>query len=499
MTEADSYRVEMSFFTTMSNYSEKYEAVVGLEVHAQLLTKSKLFCGDDASFGALPNTHVSPIVLAHPGTLPKLNKEAIALAVRMGLACHCEIERKNYFARKHYFYPDLPKGYQLSQHTTPVCKGGFVKIKTAEGERNVQLNRIHMEEDAGKSMHDQNDLYSVVDYNRAGVPLIEIVSEPDLHSGDEAAAYLTEIRKLVRTLNVCDGNMEEGSLRCDANISIRLKGDPKLGTKVEIKNLNSIRFLKKAIDHEVMRMIDMKEKGETILQQTRGFNPDTETTFAIRTKEDADDYRYMADPDLPPFVITDEFIADIQASLPELSKQKKERFMQQYALPVYDAALLTEEKELADYFEATAALTSSYKQIANWLLGPVKSVLNEEGKEINQLTLTPQQLAAVIQLVEEGKVSHTMAVQKLFPAMLQTTTANAGELAQQLNLLQERNEDALQQLIEEVLNNMPQKVAEYKKGKKGLIGLFVGEVMKKSNGKADPKLLNQLVTEKLAN
>ncbi len=482
----------------MSNYSDKYEAVIGLEVHAQLLTKSKLFCGDDASFGAEPNMHVSPITLAHPGTLPKLNKEAIELAVRMGLACNCEIERKNYFARKHYFYPDLPKGYQLSQHTTPICVGGFVKIKTADGEKNVQLNRIHMEEDAGKSMHDQHDLYSVVDYNRAGVPLIEIVTEPDLHSGDEAAAYFTEIRKLVRTLNVCDGNMDEGSLRCDANISIRLKGDPKLGTKVEIKNLNSIRFLKKAIDFEVMRMIEMKDKGENVIQQTRGFNPETETTFAIRTKEDADDYRYMADPDLPPFIITDDFIAGIKAALPELSEQKKQRFINQYTLPEYDAALLTEDKETADYFEETAKHTTSFKQIANWLLGPVKSVMNEEGIEINELQLTPAALASIIQLVEEGKVSHTIAVQKLFPAMLKSSHVSAAELAQQMNLLQERNEDALQLLIDEVLSAMPDKVTEYKKGKKGLIGLFVGEVMKKSKGKADPKLLNQLVTEKLS-
>lgn len=482
----------------MSNYSDKYEAVIGLEVHAQLLTKSKLFCGDDASFGAEPNMHVSPITLAHPGTLPKLNKEAIELAVRMGLACNCEIERKNYFARKHYFYPDLPKGYQLSQHTTPICVGGFVKIKTANGEKNVQLNRIHMEEDAGKSMHDQHDLYSVVDYNRAGVPLIEIVTEPDLHSGDEAAAYFTEIRKLVRTLNVCDGNMDEGSLRCDANISIRLKGDPKLGTKVEIKNLNSIRFLKKAIDFEVMRMIEIKDKGENVIQQTRGFNPETETTFAIRTKEDADDYRYMADPDLPPFIITDDFIAGIKAALPELSEQKKQRFISQYALPEYDAALLTDDKETADYFEEAAKHTTSFKQIANWLLGPVKSVMNEEGIEMSELQLTPAALASIIQLVEEGKVSHTIAAQKLFPAMLKNTNISAMELAQQLNLLQERNEDALQVLIDEVLSAMPDKVTEYKKGKKGLIGLFVGEVMKKSKGKADPKLLNQLVTEKLS-
>jgi len=483
----------------MSNYSDKYEAVVGLEVHAQLLTKSKLFCGDEASFGAEPNRHISPITLAHPGTLPKMNKEAIELAVRMGLACNCEIEQKNYFARKHYFYPDLPKGYQLSQHTTPVCKGGFVKIKSVDGERNIQLNRIHLEEDAGKSMHDQHELYSVVDYNRAGVPLIEIVTEPDLHSGDEAAAYLTEIRKLVRTLNVCDGNMDEGSLRCDANISIRLKGDPKLGTKVEIKNLNSIRFLKKAVDYEVMRMIEMKDKGEAIVQQTRGFNPDEETTFPIRTKEDADDYRYMVDPDLPPFVITDEFVQKVKSSLPEMSDQKKRRFMQQYNLPEYDAVLLSEEKDLADYFEVTATHTTAFKQIANWLLGPVKSVMNEDGVEMNQLAIKPNQLAEIIQLVEEGKLSHTMASQKLFPVMLKQPGQSALQLAQALNLLQERNEDALQQLIDEVLNSMPDKVTEYKKGKKGLIGLFVGEVMKKSKGKADPKMLNQLVTEKLSN
>lgn len=482
----------------MSGYSDKYEAVIGLEVHAQLLTKSKLFSADDASFGAEPNTHISPITLAHPGTLPKLNSEAIELAVRMGLACNCEIEETNYFARKHYFYPDLPKGYQLTQHTTPVCKGGFVKIKTAAGERNVQLNRIHMEEDAGKSMHDQYDEYSNVDYNRAGVTLIEIVTEPDLQNGDEAAAYLTELRKLVRTLHVCDGNMDEGSMRCDANISIRLKGDPQLGTKVEVKNLNSIRYLKKAIDYEVMRMIEMKEKGEPILQQTRSFNADDETTFSIRTKEEANDYRYFADPDLPPFVITKEFIENVRKQLPELPEERKQRLMSQYQLPEYDAALISDDKELSDYFESTAKHTSSFKQISNWLIGPVKSYLNDTSITIDQLTLQPLSLAALIGLVEEGKVSHTAASQKLFPALVSTPGADPLQLAQQLNLIQERNEDALSALIEEVLNSMPGKVEEYKKGKKGLIGLFVGEVMKKSKGKADPKLLNQLVTEKLS-
>lgn len=478
-------------------YSEKYEAVIGLEVHAQLLTRSKLFSADDAGFGGAPNTHVSPVTLAHPGTLPKLNKEAIELAVRIGLACHCEIETTNYFARKHYFYPDLPKGYQLSQHTTPVCKGGYVTIKTAAGERNIQLNRIHMEEDAGKSMHDQYEAYSVVDCNRAGVPLVEIVTEPDLHNGDEAAAYVTELRKMVRTLGVCDGNMEEGSMRCDANISVRLKGETKLGTKVEVKNLNSIRFLKKAIDFEVMRLIELHEKGEPVVQQTRSFNAEDETTFAIRTKEDANDYRYFADPDLPPFVITEDFIAKVRASLPEMPAQRKERLKTQYQLPEYDAALLAEDKVWSDYFEATAKHISSFKQIANWLLGPVKSYLNDQEFELEQVSLKHEQLAELIAIVAEGKVSHTMAVQKLFPAMI-GTDQTALQLAQQLNLLQERNEDALTQLIEDVLGSMPEKVTEYKKGKKGLIGLFVGEVMKKSKGKADPKLLNQLVTEKLS-
>lgn len=482
----------------MPVYSDKYEAVIGLEVHAQLLTKSKLFSADDASFGGDPNTHISPITLAHPGTLPKLNKEAIELAVRMGLACNCEIEEVNYFARKHYFYPDLPKGYQLTQHTTPVCKGGFVKIKTDAGERNIQLNRIHMEEDAGKSMHDQYDDYSGVDYNRAGVPLIEIVTEPDLHSGDEAAAYLTEIRKLVRTLNVCDGNMEEGSLRCDANISIRLIGDRQLGTKVEIKNLNSIKFLKKAIDYEVMRMIELKEKGEPILQQTRSFNAGDETTFAIRTKEEANDYRYFADPDLPPFVITEEFIKNIRLTLPELPEERKQRLIKEFALPEYDAALISGSKEWSSYFEATAKHTSAFKQIANWMLGPLKSWLNERSKELEQVPIEPVQLAGLIVLVEDGKVSYTTAAQKLFPALLEQPKQTALQLAQQLNLMQESNEDALTSLIDEVLNEMPAKVQEYKKGKKGLLGLFVGEVMKKSKGKADPRLLNQLVTDKLS-
>lgn len=479
----------------MKGYSEKYEAVVGLEVHAQLATESKLFAADATAFGASPNTQISPITLAHPGSLPKMNKNAIELAIKMGLALDCEIEEVNLFARKHYFYPDLPKGYQLSQHTTPICKGGVVKINTASGSKSVRLNRIHIEEDAGKSIHDRYDEYTAIDYNRAGVPLIEIVSEPDMHSGEEAAAYLSAIRQLVRALGVCDGNMEEGSLRCDANISIRLKGEKTLGTKVEVKNLNSIRFLRKAIDHEVLRMIELKEKGEAILQQTRSFDASSETTFSIRTKEDADDYRYFADPDLPPFVVTEEMIESIRKRLPELPEQKKERLIREYALTEYDALQLTEDETISTYFESAAALSSSYKTIANWVIGPVRTTFLETNS--TELKISPAALINLIQLIENGTISHTAAVQQLFPALLQNPDQDPTQLASEMNLVQERDTDTLQQIIDEVLTAYAEKVAEYKKGKKGLIGLFTGEVMKKSGGKADPKMVQQLLVEAL--
>src|SRR5215218_3583364 len=294
----------------------EYEIVVGLEVHAQLLTRTKLFCGDTTDFGKEPNTQVSAISLGHPGTLPMLNKEAITLAVKLGLACHCRIVQQNYFARKNYFYPDLPKGYQISQHTTPICRNGFLEVSVGKENKTIRINRIHMEEDAGKSMHDQNSEFSNLDFNRAGMPLLEIVTEPDIRSAEEAFAYVTALRKLVRHLNVCDGNMEQGSLRCDVNISVRKKGDDKLGTKVEIKNLNSIRFIKKAIEYETKRLIHLHQQGKTILQQTRGLKEEDFTTYAIRTKEDEDDYRYFAEPDLPPFFITDDMIEAIRLQMP---------------------------------------------------------------------------------------------------------------------------------------------------------------------------------------
>ena len=485
----------------MADYSA-YEIVVGLEVHAQLLTKSKLFCGDSIAFGADPNTHISPITLGHPGTLPKMNKKAIEFAVKMGLACHCEIEQHNYFARKNYFYPDLPKGYQVSQHTTPICKNGFVKIKTdssasAEGQKIIRLNRIHLEEDAGKSLHDVDEANTCIDYNRAGTALIEIVSEPDLRGGDEAFAYLTEVRKLVRYLEICDGNMEEGSLRCDANISVRKKGETKLGTRVEVKNLNSIRNVKKAIETEAKRLIDMVEKGETIIQQTRSFDANNGTTFAIRDKEDADDYRYFAEPDLTPFHLQPEFIERMRQSIPALPEERIKKYTTVLQLSTYDAAVITEEKSLSDYFENIICHTVNYKAAANWILGPVKSWLNENGKKIEEFPLSAHHLASLIALIDSGKVNFSVASTKLFNELIKNLAKTPEQIAIEQNLIQQSDVPAIGLIIDGVLVKFADKVVEYKKGKKGLLALFVGEVIKQSKGKADPKVTNELLLKKL--
>ena len=475
----------------------KYEAVIGLEVHAQLSTKSKLFCGDSASFGGEPNTHISAITMGHPGTLPKTNKKAVEYAIKMGLACNCNIERFNYFARKNYFYPDLPKGYQVSQHTTPICKGGHVTIRTSQGEKKVQLNRIHMEEDAGKSIHDLDPDYTCVDLNRAGVPLIEIVTEPDMSTAEEAFQYVTEVRKLVRWIGVCDGNMEEGSLRCDANVSIRLKGETSLGVKVEVKNLNSIRNVKKAIEFEIERMIDMAERGEKITQQTRSFDADTDTTFSIRDKEEANDYRYFPEPDLTPFYLTERYIDNIKSSLGILPEELLSGLQHDFALSAYDAKQLCEEKAEADFFLETAKHTTHYKAIANWILGPVKQYLNEHHGAFTNLALSPQTLAALIMLVDDGKVNFSTASHKILPVLCNDANATPLEVAISLNLLQINDDNEINSWVQQVLSNMPDKVSEYKKGKKGLIGLFVGEVKKLSKGKADPKTVTNFIEEHL--
>ena len=475
----------------------EYETIIGLEVHAQLLTKTKLFCSDETEFGAEPNTFISPVTLGYPGTLPVLNKEAVFLAVKMGLACHSEIETRNYFARKNYFYPDLPKGYQISQHTTPICKGGYISVNLPGEEKHIILNRIHLEEDAGKSIHDKDDDFTSLDFNRAGVPLIEIVTEPCINSSEEAVAFLTNLRRILRYLAVCDGNMEEGSLRCDANVSIRKKGEHALGTKVEIKNLNSIRNVKRAIDFEVGRMLDLVGRNEKIIQQTRSFDASNGKTFSMRTKEEANDYRYFPDPDLPPFEITPVQLKSIAETIPVLPEELVERYMECYGLSRYDAEVISDDKETADYFEMIILDTPSYKAAANWLLGPVKSYLNERGISISAFPLKPSMMASLIRLVEKGQVNFSSASSRIFPVMLEEKNADPLQIATRLNLLQTDDQSQILEWVRQAMEKMPDKVIEYKKGKKGLLGLFVAEVKKISKGQADLQLTNQLLAQKL--
>ena len=476
---------------------DPYEIVIGLEIHVQLRTESKLFCSDANLFGSGPNMNVSPITLGHPGTLPMINRKAVEFAVRMGLVCHCDIERHNYFARKNYFYPDLPKGYQVSQHTTPICRNGHVIINVEGEEKKVPLTRIHLEEDAGKSIHDIDPSFTCLDYNRAGVPLIEIVTEPDMRSSEEAFAFLTEVRKLVRWIGICDGNMEEGSLRCDANISVRPHGVTELGTKVEVKNLNSIRNIRKAIDAEATRLMGMMDRSETILQETRSYDADRNTTFSIRTKEDADDYRYFAEPDLNPFHLTEEWIRGVEKALPPLPEQRMAKYRDEHGLTDYDAHALCEERELSDLYERIVGHTDQFKPTANFLMGPVRSWLNERQEGWDAVKIDPVSWKAMIDLVEGGKLNFSVAAQKLLPALLNGISTDPVQLARELNIIQDADSGSVQKWVDEVIARMPDKVMEYQKGKKGLIGLFVGEAKKLSKGKADPKITNDLLLEKL--
>ena len=476
---------------------EKYQLVVGLEVHAQLSTKSKLFCADDTSFGSPPNTQVSPISLAHPGTLPKLNQKAVELAVKLGIALNCEIESYNYFARKNYFYPDLPKGYQISQHTAPICKGGTVSITSQEGIKNIQLNRIHIEEDAGKSIHDADDNYTLIDLNRAGTPLVEIVTEPMIHSAEDAFLFLTELRKTLRWLDVCDGNMEEGSMRCDANISIRLKGDLTLGKRVEVKNLNSIRNVKRAIDIEFERLVTLTENNESFTQETRSYDADNNSTFSLRTKEDAEDYRYFPEPDLPPFIITQTYIDDIKSNMPALPNQVKCKYINEFGLSDYDASVICSDKDDVFFFESVIKYSQDFKAVANWMLGPLKYYCNENGIGFSAFPISHELIADLITLTSSGKLSFNNASGKVLQVLIANPNQSANEAATALNLIQESNSSELMKWIEQVIIDMPEKVKEYKSGKKGLIGLFSGEVKKRSNGKADMQLVNQLLQEKL--
>lgn len=478
--------------------SEKYELVVGLEVHAQLSTLSKAFSSDSAAFGAAPNRHVSVVSLGHPGTLPFINKRMVEYAVKLGLALKCKINPWNNFARKNYFYADLPKGYQISQDQEPVCIGGFVPVRLSDGTtKNIAIHHIHMEEDAGKSMHDQHDSYSYIDLNRAGVPLLEIVSEPDLRSAEEAAHYLTELRKLLRYLEICDGNMEEGSMRCDANISVRLKGATTYGNRCEVKNLNSIRNVQRAIEHEFDRQVAVIESGGHIDQNTLNFNADTGETSVLRTKEMANDYRYFPEPDLMPLVLTEEYISRIKRSMPVLPEELYHIYTEQLGLSDYDATVLTSDREISSYFEQVRQVTHNYKAAANWLMGPIKSYINEHHQSVSELKLTPKTLAQLIDLVDSGKVNNTVANHKLFPALLKEANKSPEQLATELNLLINDDSDELEQFIIEALNKFPDKVKEYKKGKKGVLGLFMGEIMKRSKGKIDPQKTNQLLVKAL--
>jgi aspartyl-tRNA(Asn)/glutamyl-tRNA(Gln) amidotransferase subunit B len=474
--------------------SDKYELVVGLEVHAQLSTQSKIFSADSAAYGAGPNQHVSVVSLGHPGTLPFLNKKAVEYAVKMGLACNCVINKENHFARKNYFYADLPKGYQISQDQAPICLGGHITVKLADGtQKDIAIHHIHLEEDAGKSMHDQHTTDSLIDLNRAGVPLIEIVSEPDLRSAEEAGQYLTEIRKLVRYLDICDGNMEEGSLRCDANISVRLKGAAEYGNRCEVKNLNSIRNVQRAIEHEFLRQISVIESGGRIDQNTLNFDADTGETSVLRSKEMANDYRYFPEPDLPPLLLTEAYIQHIRANMPALPGELYQKYTGQYGLSAYDAAVITNDYHLAHYFESVIMYTANYKAAANWLMGPLKTVIDEHAV----CPLPPENLAGLIQLVDEGKINHTIASHKLLPELLQHPEKTATQLATELNLFINESNDELNDFILKALSKFPDKVTEYQKGKKGVLGLFMGEIMKQSKGKIDPQKTNQLLVKAL--
>ena len=481
----------------MSIINKKYEAVIGLEVHAQLLTNTKAYSNDENIYGAKPNSKTSVITLGHPGTLPVSNEKVIEYAVKLGIAVDSNIRERNEYARKHYFYADLPKGYQITQDITPICNGGYIEITDEnDNTKKINITRIHMEEDAGKSIHDLDPFNSLVDLNRAGVPLLEIVSEPEIRSSNEAYQYLSEVRKLVRYLDICDGNMEEGSLRCDANISVRLKGSKKFGTKVEIKNMNSIRNVKNAIEFEIERQISLLEKGESIVHETRGFNATNGKTLSQRHKEEANDYRYFPEPDLQPIIISKEYIENIKKSLPPLPQELLEKFISEFKLSKYDAKIIVEDKNTALYYNKLCKLTKNYKAAANLMNGTIKSYLNENAKSIEEFEISPQNIAELITLIDDNKVSNSIATGKIFPLLL-SSDLSPEKIAVENNWIQESDTDTLLSLINEVIEKYPDKVKEYQSGKKGLIGLFIGEVMKLSKGKADPKLTNELIRKKL--
>jgi aspartyl-tRNA(Asn)/glutamyl-tRNA(Gln) amidotransferase subunit B len=474
----------------------EYEAVIGLEVHAQLLTQSKIFCGCSAAFGAEPNTHTCPICTGMPGSLPVLNRKTVEFAVKLALATDARVAPLSLFARKNYFYPDLPKGYQISQYELPLAVKGSVEIALADGEKKkVGITRIHMEEDAGKLFHDETKPFSYVDFNRTGVPLLEIVSEPDLRTPQEAADYLRQLRAILQYLEICDGNMEEGSFRCDANVSIRPAGEEMLGTRAEVKNMNSFRHVERALAFEIERQKKVIQAGGEVVQETRLWNPVKGVTEAMRGKEEAHDYRYFPDPDLVPLTIDKEWVAEIRTGLPELPLQKRARFIQSYQIPEYDAGVITQSKALADYYEECVRLFPEPKQVSNWIMGDLLRLLKDDDKEVEECPLSPRQLAEMLSLIKDGTISGKIA-KTVFEEMYKSGKA-AREIVQEQGLVQITDESAVTQAVEEVLKTHPKEVAEYKSGKEKLFGFFVGQAMKATQGKANPQLVNDILKRRL--
>jgi len=474
---------------------KKYEVVIGLEVHAQLMTDTKIFCRCSTRFGSEPNTQTCQVCTGMPGVLPVTNKKAIEYAIKTGLAMNCRIAPYSRFARKNYFYPDLPKNYQISQYELPLCEGGFIEIIIDNVVKRIGITRIHMEEDAGKNIHEGRGDHSSVDLNRTGVPLMEIVSEPDLRSPAEAAEYMKKLRAVLRYLGVCDGNMEQGSLRCDANVSVRPFGQKEFGTRTELKNINSFKFVEKALEYEIKRQISIVEEGGRIMQETRLWDSEAGVTQSMRSKEEAHDYRYFPDPDLAPIVVGQEWIETIKATLPELPDQKRGRFIKEYGLPEYDAELLTVESAVADWLEKAVKAGGQAKAVSNWMMGDLMRMLNEENKSIEDMLLTPGQMAGMLKLIEDGTISGKIA-KTVFEDMYRTGK-NAEEIVKEKGLVQISDTGEIEKAVDEVLAKHKDEVGRFRAGDEKLIGFFVGQVMKATKGKANPTVLNDLLMKKL--
>lgn len=480
----------------MSQYSDKYELVVGLEIHVQLNTNGKIFSPEENSFAAVANSETHPVSLSHPGTLPRLHPEVVEKAIRLGLALECEISEHSFFDRKNYFYPDSPKGYQISQDSDPICIGGVIVLEGKEKGKMIRVHHIHMEEDAGKSMHDQSPGHSMIDLNRAGTPLLEIVTEPDFRSADEAAACLYQLQHLVRYLDVSEAEMEKGHLRCDANISVRRYGEPEFGTRAEVKNLNSMRFVKKAIAFEFDRQCALIESGGTVVQETRGFDPSTGKTSSQREKEMAQDYRYFPDPDLAPLQCSADLIEGIREASPELPKARKERYQKELGLSEYDAGLLLEQKQVADFFDDVQAIEPSAKTTANWLLNDVKAWVNEQDDK--QFPAIPAaSFAALIKVANEGSIPQHTVRNELLAQLLEDPGLDIEAILSKWSQISKKNENFADVLVKEVLANFPKEVQLYKNGKKQLLGMFMGELMKAAKGQIDPQEARQQLQKEL--